>query len=655
MTTSPETFEFKTEAKQVLDLMIHSVYSNKDIFLRELISNSSDALDKRRFEAVKQPELAATGEYEIWIAADAEERTLSVSDNGIGMSRDEVQEFIGTIAKSGAQDFLQLLRAQKEQADIPELIGQFGVGFYASFMVADKVELVTRRAGETTATRWESVGDGKYTISDGERDEPGTTVTLHLKKTDEEDGLKDYTQEYEIRAIVKRYSDFVAYPIRMNVERTEVERDEEGKPLHDAEEKKVVKAEQLNSMKALWLRNKDEVSDDEYNEFYKHISHDWNNPLLRIQAKMEGTLEYRLLLYVPEKAPLDMMMPMEARKHGLHLYIKRVFIMDDCTELLPDYLRFVRGVVDSEDLPLNISRELLQENRQVQRMSKGIVSKVLAALKELSEKEPEKFDTFWREFGRVFKEGLLQDHENRDALLDLARFHTTRSGNEAVSLATYIERMPEGQEAIYYITGESQARLQASPHLEAFRDRNYEVLLLSDPVDEVWTQYGAEYKGKNFKAVGKGEVDLGASSETEKEEIEKERAEKSKDYATLLETIKSALDEHVKEVRLSGRLTESPACLVLDEQDISPQMEKMLRMMGQEPPTTKRILELNPTHPLLEKMKALQEKDGAAENIKPYAELLYGQALLAEGGQAPDPAALGKHIAAVMLKALDNE
>ncbi len=655
MTTSPETFEFKTEAKQVLDLMIHSVYSNKDIFLRELISNSSDALDKRRFEAVKQPELAATGEYEIWIAADAEERTLSVSDNGIGMSRDEVQEFIGTIAKSGAQDFLQLLRAQKEQADIPELIGQFGVGFYASFMVADKVELVTRRAGETTATRWESVGDGKYTISDGERDEPGTTVTLHLKKTDEEDGLKDYTQEYEIRAIVKRYSDFVAYPIRMNVERTEVERDEEGKPLPDAEEKKVVKAEQLNSMKALWLRNKDEVSDDEYNEFYKHISHDWNNPLLRIQAKMEGTLEYRLLLYVPEKAPLDMMMPMEARKHGLHLYIKRVFIMDDCTELLPDYLRFVRGVVDSEDLPLNISRELLQENRQVQRMSKGIVSKVLAALKELSEKEPEKFDTFWREFGRVFKEGLLQDHENRDALLDLARFHTTRSGNEAVSLATYIERMPEGQEAIYYITGESQARLQASPHLEAFRDRNYEVLLLSDPVDEVWTQYGAEYKGKNFKAVGKGEVDLGASSETEKEEIEKERAEKSKDYATLLETIKSALDEHVKEVRLSGRLTESPACLVLDEQDISPQMEKMLRMMGQEPPTTKRILELNPTHPLLEKMKALQEKDGAAENIKPYAELLYGQALLAEGGQAPDPAALGKHIAAVMLKALDNE
>ncbi len=655
MTTSPETFEFKTEAKQVLDLMIHSVYSNKDIFLRELISNSSDALDKRRFEAVKQPELAATCEYEIWIAADAEERTLSVSDNGIGMSRDEVQEFIGTIAKSGAQDFLQLLRAQKEQADIPELIGQFGVGFYASFMVADKVELVTRRAGETTATRWESVGDGKYTISDGERDEPGTTVTLHLKKTDEEDGLKDYTQEYEIRAIVKRYSDFVAYPIRMNVERTEVERDEEGKLLPDAEEKKVVKAEQLNSMKALWLRNKDEVSDDEYNEFYKHISHDWNNPLLRIQAKMEGTLEYRLLLYVPEKAPLDMMMPMEARKHGLHLYIKRVFIMDDCTELLPDYLRFVRGVVDSEDLPLNISRELLQENRQVQRMSKGIVSKVLAALKELSEKEPEKFDTFWREFGRVFKEGLLQDHENRDALLDLARFHTTRSGNEAVSLATYIERMPEGQEAIYYITGESQARLQASPHLEAFRDRNYEVLLLSDPVDEVWTQYGAEYKGKNFKAVGKGEVDLGASSETEKEEIEKERAEKSKDYATLLETIKSALDEHVKEVRLSGRLTESPACLVLDEQDISPQMEKMLRMMGQEPPTTKRILELNPTHPLLEKMKALQEKDGAAENIKPYAELLYGQALLAEGGQAPDPAALGKHIAAVMLKALDNE
>lgn len=654
MTTSPETFEFKTEAKQVLDLMIHSVYSNKDIFLRELISNSSDALDKRRFEAVKQPELASAAEAEIWIAADKEKRTLSVSDNGIGMSRDEVKEFIGTIAKSGAREFMKVLRAQKEAVDAPELIGQFGVGFYASFMVADKVELVTRRAGEETATRWESEGDGQYTISDAERDEAGTTVTLHLKAVDEEDGLKDYAEEYEIRAIVKRYSDFVAYPIKMNVERTEIDRDEDGKPLPDAKERKVVKAEQLNSMKALWLRDKDEVSDEEYNEFYKHISHDWTNPLLRIQAKMEGTLEYRLLLYIPEKAPFDMMMPADMRKHGLHLYIKRVFIMDDCTELLPDYLRFVKGVVDSEDLPLNISRELLQENRQIQRMSKGLVGKVLGALKELAEKEPDKFKTFWREFGRILKEGIFQDPDNKDALLELIRLHTTTSGDEAVSLADYVARMPEGQDAIYYLTGESRARLLASPHLEAFRDRGYEVLLLSDPVDEVWTQYVMEYKEKPLKAIGKGAVDLGATSETEKEEAAKEREEQTKDYKGLLDAIKTALSEHVKEVRLSGRLTESPACLVLDEHDVSPQLEKMLRMMGQEVPVTKRILELNPKHPLLEKLKALHDKDSATETLKPYAELLFGQALLAEGGQMPDPAALSKHIAGIMLKALEK-
>ncbi|HDP36219.1 MAG TPA: molecular chaperone HtpG [Candidatus Hydrogenedentes bacterium] len=654
MTAASETFEFRTEAKQVLDLMIHSVYSNKDIFLRELISNSSDALDKRRFEAVKNPDLASAAPPEIWIAVDKEKSALSVADNGIGMSRDEVKEFIGTIAKSGAQEFLKLLRAQKGQTDIPELIGQFGVGFYSTFMVADRVELVTRRAGEATATRWESAGDGQYTISDAERDEAGTTVTLHLKSPDEEDGLKDYTQEYEIRAIVKRYSDFVAYPIRMNVERTEIDRDEEGKPLPDAQERKVVKAEQLNSMKALWLRDKEEVSEEEYNEFYKHISHDWNNPLLRIQAKMEGTLEYRLLLYIPEKAPFDMMMPQDMRKHGLHLYIKRVFIMDDCTELLPDYLRFVRGVVDSEDLPLNISREMLQENRQVQRMSKGLVGKILAALKEMSEKEPEKYKTFWQEFGRTLKEGVFQDPENKDAILELMRVNTTTSGDDAVSLAAYVERMPAGQDAIYYITGESQARLLASPHLEAFRDRGYEVLLLSDPVDEVWTQYVSEYKEKPLKAIGKGEVDLGASSETEKEQAEKERAEQSKEYAALLDAFKSALDEYVKEVRLSGRLTESPACLVLDEHDVSPQLEKMLRMMGQDVPTTKRILELNPKHPLIEKLKTLHEKDSAADMLKPYAELLYGQALLAEGGQTPDPAALSKHLAGVMLKALEN-
>lgn len=652
MSKTRETYKFKTEARQVLELMIHSVYSNKDIFLRELISNSSDALDKRRFESVKHPELSSKQEPAIHIAFDEKERVLSVADNGIGMSRDEVKNFIGTIARSGAQEFLKALRETRE-AGLPELIGQFGVGFYSTFMVADRVQLLTRRAGEETATLWESDGEGKYTLSETERDEAGTTVMLHLKAADEEDGLKDYAQEWEIRRIVKHYSDFVSYPIYLTVERTEVERDEKGEPVPGAEEKKVVKEEQLNSMKALWLRDKEDVSEEEYNEFYKHISHDWNNPLARIQAKMEGTLEYRLLLYIPEKAPFDLMLPMEARKNGLHLYIKRIFIMDDCRELLPDYLRFVRGVVDSEDLPLNISRELLQENRQVQRMSKGIVGKVLAALKSMRDAENEKYRTFWSEFGSVLKEGLLSDFENREALLDLLLFDTTASGDTPVSFETYSARMKPEQESIYCITGESRAALQASPHLEAFREQGYEVLLLSDPVDEIWIQSVTEYQGKTLQAVGRGAIDLG--SESEKEERRKTRDEKEKTYKPLLEALKNILDEYVKEVRLSGRLTASPACLVIDAMDISPQMEKMMRMMGQETPAVKRILELNAEHPLLEKLNAFYNVNTSADALKPYAELLYGQALLAEGGQAPDPAALSRHIADVLLKALPQD
>jgi len=650
MTKAAETFKFKTEARQVLDLMIHSVYSNKDIFLRELISNSSDALDKRRFESVKHPELAPQGELAVHISFDEQARTLTVADNGIGMSRDEVKDFIGTIAKSGAQEYLKAMRDRKEALNLPELIGQFGVGFYSTFMVADRVELLTRRAGEETATLWASAGDGKYTLSEASRDEAGTSVTLHLKSPDEEDGLKDYAKEWEIRGIIKHYSDFVAYPVYLAFERKEVERDEEGKPVPGAEEKTVIKEERLNSMKALWLRDKEEVTEDEYNEFYKHISHDWNDPLVRIQAKMEGTLEYRMLLYIPGKAPFDIMMPEGARRQGLHLYIKRIFIMDDCQELLPDYLRFVRGVVDSEDLPLNISRELLQENRQVQRMSKGIVGKILGTLKSLRDDEPEKYRTFWTQFGRILKEGLLTDFENRDALLDLILCDSTESGDTPVSLRTCAERLKPGQECLYYMTGESRAALQASPHLEAFRDKGYEVLLLSDPVDEIWTQSVTEYQGTKLQAAGRGEVDLG--SEEEKKESQKARDEKTKQYGPLLDAVKDALAEYVKEVRLSGRLTSSPACLVIDPHDISPQMERMMRMMGQEAPRVKRILELNPDHPLLDKLNAFHEAAGSPEALKPYAELLYGQALLAEGGQAPDPAALSRHIADVLLKAL---
>ncbi len=643
-----ERFEFKTEARQLLDLMIHSVYSNKDIFLRELISNASDALDKRRFEALKSPELQTEGEPHIRIDADPAARTLSVSDNGIGMGRDEVRELIGTIAKSGTQEFLKVLRESKDAASSEALIGQFGVGFYSTFMVADRVTLLTRRAGEETATRWESAGDGYYTLEDAARDEAGTTVTLHLKPVDEEDGLKDYTQEWVIRQVVRQYSDFVAHPIRMDIERTEVERDEEGKPKPGAEERKVVTTETLNSMKAIWLRDKAEVTEEEYNEFYRHVSHDWAEPLLRIQAKIEGTLEYRLLLYIPSKAPFDMMLRQEGVRHGVHLYVKRVFIMDDCRELLPEYLRFVRGVVDSEDLPLNISREILQQNRQIQRMSKGVTGKVLSALRDTAEKEPEKYATFWAEFGRVLKEGIFQDQENQQELLGLARFQST-AGDAMVSLDEYIARMKPGQTHIYYLTGESRTRIARSPHLEAFRAKEWEVLLLDDPVDEVWTDAVEKYKEFAFQSAARGAGEVG--TEEERKAAEEARKDREKEHGSLLEMLKGALGDRVKEVRLSSRLTESAACLVTDEGDLSPQLEKMFKAMGQAVPDVKRILELNPGHPVMAALQRLHEADPTASVIGEYAELLYGQALIAEGGQPTDPAGFARLVAGLMVRA----
>ncbi len=650
MSTKVETFAFQTEARQLLDLMIHSVYSNKDIFLRELISNSSDALDKRRFEAVKNPELlAGDPELRIFIEADREKRTLSVADNGIGMSRQEVIDLIGTIAKSGTQEFIKKVKESKEQELSAELIGQFGVGFYASFMVADEVTLVTRRAGEDGATRWHSTGDGTYTLEETERDEPGTTVTLHLKDHDAEDGLHDYTQEWQIREIVKRYSDFVAYPIQMDIERTEVERDDEGKPVEGAEEKKVVKTETLNSMKAIWLRDKNEVTEEEYTEFYKHISHDWSEPLHRIQAKIEGTLEYRILLYIPSTAPFDLFQ-VGGQQHGVHLYVKRVFIMDDCQELLPDYLRFIKGVVDSEDLSLNISREMLQQDRQIQRMQRGIVSKVLDALKQMRDKDEGKFARFWKQFGRVMKEGLFQDHDNRDTLLDLARFKSTHDPEELTTIKAYVLRMPPEQESIYYMTGPSRKQIEDSPHLEAFKEKGYEVLILDEPVDEVWAQAGFTFEEKRLVSVGKGAVELG--TEEEKKKADEERKEKEKNYASLLECLQKKLDDHVKEVRISNRLTSSAACLVSDAGDISPQLEQMMRKMGQDVPTMKRILEVNPNHPILEKLQAIFDANHDDPVLADYARLLHGQAVLAEGGELPDAAAFSKLVSDLMVKSL---
>lgn len=644
MSDNKETFEFQTEARQLLDLMIHSVYSNKDIFLRELISNASDALDKRRFEAVKHPDMLPDGtELHIQLVPDAAARTLAIMDNGIGMSRAEVKELIGTIAKSGTREFLK--QVKEAQAGAPELIGQFGVGFYSTFMVADRVTLLTRRADEPGATLWESTGDGTYTLAEAERAEPGTTITLHLKPEDSENGLHDYTAEWTLRNIVKQYSDFVAYPIRMDIERTETPRDEEGKEIEGAEAQKVVRTETLNSMKAIWLRDKAEVSDAEYNEFYKHIAHDWTEPLLRVQAKIEGTLEYRMLLFVPARAPFDLYYA-ESRERGVHLYIKRVFIMDNCRELLPGYLRFLRGVVDSEDLSLNISREILQQDRQIQRMGKGITGKVLAALRDLKEKNADDYGKFWGEFGRVMKEGLFQDTDNRETLLDLALFASTHDAEKLTSLKDYWERMKDGQDAIYYITAEDRRRAEGSPHLEAFRAKGYEVLLLTDPVDDVWTQSIYEYKGKPLKSAAKGMAELG--TEDEKKLAEEALKERSAAFAGLMDSLKGHLAEHVKEVRLSSRLTESAACLVTDTYDMPPHLEQMMRAMGQDVPASKRILELNPDH---EAVKKLQTKLDSPEFAE-YAALLYGQALLAEGGTLPDPAAFSKRVAALLAKAL---
>ena len=640
-----ERHEFRTEARQLLDLMIHSVYSNKDIFLRELISNSSDALDKRRFEAVRQPELLPEGtELAIRIDADPAARTLSVSDNGIGMTREEVRDLIGTIAKSGTQEFLRALREAKDAAASTALIGQFGVGFYSTFMVADRVVMVTRRAGEETATRWESAGDGFYTLDDAEREEPGTTVTLHLKPADEEDGLKDFTREWEIRQLVRQYSDFVAYPVRMEVERTE--RDGEG----EGAERTVRTLETLNSMKAIWLRGRDEVTEEEYHEFYRHISHDWNDPLLRIQAKIEGTLEYRLLLFIPSKAPWDLAYRHMDKARGVHLYVKRVFIMDDCSDLLPEYLRFVRGVVDSEDLPLNISREILQQNRQIQRMNRGVTAKVLGALKDLAEKDPEKYAAFWAEFGRVLKEGLFQDAENRGALLDLARLRST-AGDAETSLADYVARMKPGQTEIYYLTGDNLETMRRSPHLEGFAAKGWEVLLLSDPVDEVWT--GAVEKYGDFALVSAARGTAAAGTEEERKQEEEARGEREKEDAPLLTRMKEALGDRVKDVRLSSRLRESAACLVSDEGDMSPQLERILKAMGQEAPAVRRILELNPDHAVMAALRRRHAADPDTPVVAEYAELLHGQAVLAEGGQLPDPAAFARRVAELMARAAE--
>jgi len=627
MNAHVEQLEFQAEARQLLDLMVHSVYSNKDSFLRELISNASDALDKLRIEALRNKDLEVdTSDLHIEIEVDKDARTLTVRDNGIGMTREEVVDLIGTLAKSGTAELRQKLREAKNEAASEELIGQFGIGFYSSFMVADKVSLLTRKAGESAATRWESGGEATYTIESVDDAPVGTSVTLHLKPEDTEDELHDYTLEWKIKELVKRYSDFIAWPIRMEVERRTPATEEGG------EEQVTIETQTINSMKALWAKSKDEVSDDEYKEFYKHIAHAWDEPLEVIAMKAEGTFEYQALLFIPSHAPFDLFN--QDAKIGVQLYVKRVFIMSDCDQLMPMYLRFVKGVVDAEDMSLNVSREMLQRDRQINAIRRRLTKKVLSAIKDVRTERPEDYRTFWTQFGRVLKEGLMSDFDNRDTLLGISSFASTHSDEEPTTLAEYVERMKDGQEQIFYATGESRQQVVNSPHLEAFKAKGYEVLLLTDPVDEVWVGLVPEFDGKPLQSVAKGEVDLDSEEGTS----EAEREEQEKDFADLLGWLKETLSDHVKEVRLSTRLTESPACLITDAFGITPALARMYRASGQVVPLGKRILELNPNHPLVTGLQQAHKERPEDQALAETAELLYGTALLAEGGALDDPA-----------------
>ncbi len=643
-----ERMQFQAETAQLLDLIIHSLYSNKEIFLRELISNASDAQDRLRHEALTNPDLSqGDAEPEIRLDPDAEARTLTIHDNGVGMSRQEVIENIGTIAKSGTRELLGKLKQDKgtSEEQVLQLIGQFGVGFYSAFMVADRVTLLTRRAGEEGATRWDSRGDGVFLIEDDERDGHGTSICLHLKPADEEDGLADFTDEHVLSGLVKKYSDFVRYPVKQEVSREEIERDEDGEPVEGGKKKTITEDRTLNSMKAIWLRRPQDVEPEEYNEFYKHVSLDWEDPQKTITLFAEGRLEYRALLFIPAKPPFDLYY--QDARLGLQLYVNNVKIMDRCEELLPRYLRFVKGVVDSADLSLNVSREMLQQDRQITLIRRGLVKKVLATLAEMKDKDEEAYLSFWGAFGRAIKEGTGEARD-KDQVVPLLLFSSSTE-DKLVSLADYVGRMAEEQEEIYYITGESLEVVKSSPHLEAFKDRDYEVLFLTDPVDELMVQAVTEFEGKKLRSIGKGTVELGTKEE--REEAEKARKESEEGYADLLKLLQDKLSENVKEVRLSSRLTSSPVCLVSGEHDMSPQLERLMQQArGEAGPMQKRILEINPGHPILQALKLRFEGDAEDALLADYAQLLLGQALLAEGSDLPDPAQFSRLISELMVR-----
>ncbi len=612
-----ETLGFQAEVKQLLDLMVHSLYSNKEIFLRELISNGSDAIDKLRFDALSHPELYEDdSEFKIRVSYDKDARTITVSDNGVGMDRQEVMDNIGTIAKSGTREFFQALTGDQQKD--ANLIGQFGVGFYSSFVVADHVTLTTRKAGlpPTEGVRWESDGQGSYTIEKVEKPGRGTEVTLHLRP-DEDDLLSGY----RLRAIIRKYSDHIMVPIVMQKEVVEKKEGEQELP----------EDEVVNKASALWTRPRSEISQEEYNEFYKHIAHDFSDPLAYVHSRMEGTHEYTLLLYLPSRAPFDLYT--REFHHGVKLYVRRVFIMDDAEKLMPRYLRFVRGVIDSNDLPLNVSREILQQNRLIDTIRSTATKKILGLLSDMANNEPDKYAQFWKEFGRVLKEGFYEDHANQETIASLARFSSTFSESETqdVSLDTYIERMKENQDTIYYLVADNYLAAKNSPLLEVFKQKSLEVLLLTDPVDYIVSSELQEYKGKRLQSISRGEIDLSKFEDAKEKEAQKKIADESKD---VVERIKKSLGDKVKDVRTTTRLTSSPACLVLDQYDIDPGLKRILQSAGQPIPASKPILEVNPQHPILAKMKLEQDERRFAN----WASVLFEQSILSSGEQLEDPA-----------------
>jgi molecular chaperone HtpG len=629
MTT--EKLAFQAEVKQLLQLMIHSLYSNKEIVLRELISNASDAADKLRFEALSNGALYENdSELKIRISFDKDKRTITVSDNGIGMSRDEVIKNIGTIAKSGTKEFFQNLTG--DQAKDANLIGQFGVGFYSAFILADKVTLITRRAGEKEAVQWQSTGEGDFTIESVDKAGRGTDVVMHLRE-----GEDEFLNDWKLKTVIRKYSDHITLPIVMK--KSEWKDGEDGK---SGEMVQTDEDETVNKASALWARSKNEITEEEYQEFYKHVSHDFENPLAYSHSRVEGKQEYISLLYIPTKAPFDLYD--RERRQGIKLYVKRVFIMEDAEKLMPQYLRFVRGVIDSADLPLNVSREILQDSRDVEAIKNGSVKKVLSLLEDLAENKPEQYATFWEAFGRVMKEGPGEDWANKDKIAGLLRFASTHADNETqnVSLKDYIARMKPEQEAIYYITADSFAAAQHSPHLEIFRKKGIEVLLMSDKVDEWLLGSLTEFEGKKLQSIAKGDLDLGKLQDESEKEAQKKVEEEAK---SLVARIKSTLGESVKEVRVTHRLTDSPACLVAGEHDLSGNLARILKAAGQKAPETKPILEINPSHRLIERLK--NEVDEA--RFADYTHVVFDQALLAEGGQLEDPASFVRRMNSLIV------